>query len=175
MSFPLLASLFSAGSAVIGAALCYIHLDARNRRSRVALAREMTRQVRARYEAYVTIEGRVTRVIRDFDRAETTLQSKLADQTRQMLRLHQALDAHEGVTTTFEQRQPVVTSNAPLGALVGEGVEEVAAFEDELDSWHRAPRIPRPTTRRSSSVRPRSSTGSRLASNPSIRRSWLSG
>lgn len=136
-SFPLLASLCSAGSAVLGAALCYIRLDGRNGRSRVslALAHERTREVLARYKANVTMEGRVTRVIRDFDRAETTLQSKLTDQIRQMLRLRQALDAHEGVTTTFEQREPAMRSNAPLGALIGEGVEEVAAFEDELVSW----------------------------------------
>ncbi|MEL6905685.1 MAG: hypothetical protein AAFP22_09780, partial [Planctomycetota bacterium] len=42
---------FSLGAAAAGGALAYLVAETRNRRERVALAREMTRQVRARYEA----------------------------------------------------------------------------------------------------------------------------
>ena len=66
MPFPALVFAFCLGSAVAGALLAYVVAESKNRRERVALAREMTRQVRARYEAYVQMEGRVQRVIQEF-------------------------------------------------------------------------------------------------------------
>ena len=41
------------GAALLGGVVAWLVADSKNRRERVALAREMTRQVRARYEAYV--------------------------------------------------------------------------------------------------------------------------
>ena len=98
---------FSLGAAAAGGALAYLVAETRNRRERVALAREMTRQVRARYEAYVAMEGRVARGIDEFDRAEAARNERRADQTRQMRRLHKALDGYEGRETQFAERAPV--------------------------------------------------------------------
>ena len=127
---------FSLGAAAAGGALAYLVAETRNRRERVALAREMTRQVRARYEAYVAMEGRVARVIDEFDRAESALNERLADQTRQMRRLHKALDGYEGRETQFAERAPVtVQVDALPSDLAAHHADEVAEMQDALALW----------------------------------------
>ena len=59
----LIAVLVSILSACAGAVLARLAAERRNRRERLALGREMTRQVHERYEAYCVLEERVTHVI----------------------------------------------------------------------------------------------------------------
>ncbi|MDG1490408.1 MAG: hypothetical protein P8R43_00860, partial [Planctomycetota bacterium] len=132
MSIPAIAMLVSLGSAVAGALLAFAVAEHRNRRERASLAKEMTRQVRERYEVYVQMEDRVQRVISEFDRSETALRTRLSEQTRQMRRLQKALDAHEGISTKFAEKAPVESPEFPLEET---GPREVAQFQDDVAAW----------------------------------------
>ncbi|MFT5735198.1 MAG: hypothetical protein ACI8WY_003885, partial [Planctomycetota bacterium] len=66
MPISALIPLLCSATALCGGLLTYYLAATKNRKERVALAREMTRQVRARYEAYVAMESRVARVIQEF-------------------------------------------------------------------------------------------------------------
>ncbi len=124
---------FSGLSALAGLLFAWWTLLREHKQGLDQLECEMTSKIVARYQAYVELEGRVTRAIQQFDHCENEFAQKLAERSTAMVNLENALDSYQGkaivqrVETAF-----TAMASSPVAAPAANLEEELAAFQEKL-------------------------------------------